>query len=480
MKPRNKVVTAEDIQSSLYYFHVDRPEDELLITTPSDQDEAEEHHMPGLGLVTPPPVHRKALPSLPPLIKDTGGASNRHSFPRMSPTTPVSLASPHPSVASYSPITQTPPLDLPKLPIRKPVAPPLLAVREDVANHHNISAAAVARRPVGARPMSQLRGQSDIGPIRGRENIDPNHDKRAHVPSDVSMRSPLASEGYASSQSDSEVYGTGSTTGSSGLSHRMSSHDSGDHVEAHERHPSSSLRRRALSSPKRRAQENPLDSEASITIVRRDPTSGAQWNVGAIKDSPVLEVSSEAQKGTARMSRRTGAPMYLEINNPGYSKFLSTAEPRPSFDSMNSRSSMNMENAFENTLSGDLTHEAEIKDGHFKRRLWYEGSRLSGRSFGHRMTSSAESPSGVEASRRSLDLLSLTGHDRGIDDSEPLSLVPAGQRIAAIPGTEKRSSAVKSYTFMSPWNGRCEFSTGLSGKSLLVRDRLIVIESELY
>ena len=75
MKPRNKVVTAEDIQSSLYYFHVDRPEDDLLITTPSDQDEADEHRMPDLGLITPMPVHRKALPNLPPLTKDSDCAN---------------------------------------------------------------------------------------------------------------------------------------------------------------------------------------------------------------------------------------------------------------------------------------------------------------------------------------------------------------------------------------------------------------------
>ncbi|TKA73115.1 hypothetical protein B0A49_03411 [Cryomyces minteri] len=60
--------------------------------------------------------------------------------------------------------------------------------------------------------------------------------------------------------------------------------------------------------------------ETSLTLIRRDPTSGAQWNVAKIRDPPVLDVSSESTK--SQRLKRAGAPLFIDVYNPGYTKFI--------------------------------------------------------------------------------------------------------------------------------------------------------------
>lgn len=481
MKPRQKIVTAEDIQSSLYYFHVDRHHDELHTTPSGEQNEAETYGVDTMGPITSTPVHRKALPTLPSAVRDQDSASDQLSVPNASPSTPVSLFCTDPLVASYSPTIRAPLSNSSKLTTRKPVAPLVLAARSDASNCHNTGAAVVSRRPVGTQPIQRHRGLSDIdiGPVRGRENTDPSLGKRIRTTHDISMRSPSAYEIATDSWMNSDSHASGGTTGVFANFRSISPDESTTYNEENGYGLPASLCRRVQASPRRRANEGLTDLDMSITAIRRDPTSGAQWNVGKIRHPPALEVSSEALKGTMRTSRQVGAPMYIEISNPGYSKFLSLAGQRISLDSTNNRSSIKTTDAFDNNTLSDPSYETTVSDGLFKRRLWYEGSRLSDRSFGHRKTSSTESHSGVEAPRRSLDILSFA-ENRTADASLGLgSLALERQRVTAIPGTEKRSSAVKSYTFVSPWNGRCEFSSGFSGRSLLVRECSTASEHEL-
>ncbi|KAJ4320557.1 hypothetical protein N0V94_003315 [Neodidymelliopsis sp. IMI 364377] len=64
MKPREKVVTAEDIQSSLYFVHVEHPQDVNLITPPEYQEDDSLNGRPNaVNRLSAPIIQRKAVPS---------------------------------------------------------------------------------------------------------------------------------------------------------------------------------------------------------------------------------------------------------------------------------------------------------------------------------------------------------------------------------------------------------------------------------
>ena len=101
----------------------------------------------------------------------------------------------------------------------------------------------------------------------------------------------------------------------------------------------------------------------SLTLIRRDPGTASQWNVASIHDPPTLEVSSAAllsPHSAASRIRKGGAPLYLDISNPGYGIFIDRERPE-------SRVSTS-------TSSSDSSAEAP-PEGTFRRRLYMPGSR---------------------------------------------------------------------------------------------------------
>lgn len=188
--------------------------------------------------------------------------------------------------------------------------------------------------------------------------------------------------------------------------------------------------------PNRDSTESDVDQDTgtSLTLIRRDPTSGAQWNVARIRDPPIQEVSSESSPnlGTNK-SKKAGAPLFVDVSNPGYSKFLHFDQARPV--SRNSTS----------TLSTESGPSAGA-DGVFRRRLWMEGSKFADHSYTHRKLPSLGSSLTVPRSSLHLSSSDLQPNPRSFVD--------------------RRS---KGYSFRSPWGGKCEFVTSTAGRSLKVR-----------
>jgi hypothetical protein len=226
----------------------------------------------------------------------------------------------------------------------------------------------------------------------------------------------------------------------------------------------------------RRPSEQASSADVSLTLIRRDPASSAQWNVASIKDSSVLEVSSSTL-GTSETKKRTGAPVYIEITNPGYSKFLNMSQDgvMPYLASRNSDLSVRSNypgyspQAPIPVASGNT--QMEEQENVFRRRLWLEGTKYSKSSFGHRKTHSNELSIGRQTPRSSLE-----SHQReksSVDlrtPGAPTLLSPDDRTYSTIQVSEKQSS-FRGYVFMSPWNGRCEFITGAGGGSLKVSHR---------
>ena len=180
-------------------------------------------------------------------------------------------------------------------------------------------------------------------------------------------------------------------------------------------------------SPRRRSSEE----GTYLTLIRRDPSSSQQWNVANISDPPVYNVSSDSQR-----SKKSGQPMYLSITNPGYSKFAAENPSTPQLeDPWSSR-----------TPSISSSDSTPPNDAPFQRRLWLEGSTML-----HRKSMSVDSLSPALSPSGSTARLSM--------DSRPARITASGA---------PRSKA-KSYTFVSPWGGRCEFGSGALGAALKCR-----------
>ena len=174
----------------------------------------------------------------------------------------------------------------------------------------------------------------------------------------------------------------------------------------------------------------------ALTLIRRDPASGAQWNVATIRDPPVEDISSEANKaiiGANLKAKSSGAPLYIELDNPGYSKFLQQNQVRPT-----SRDS-------ESTCTTDFENQYSAHETRFKRRLWMDGSRFGDHTYTHRKN--VHSGASSNPSRLSVH-------------------TPGGSWLSTSRSAIDRRS--KSYAFKSPWGGKCEFSTNTAGRSLRV------------
>ncbi|KAJ4383341.1 hypothetical protein N0V86_001388 [Didymella sp. IMI 355093] len=341
MKPREKVVTAEDITSSLYFVHVEHPQDVNLLNYEEFQDSNYPEQRPNpVNRVSAPLIQRKAVPN--PLLA---------------------------------------------APARKPV-PGTLAPIANFDSRQNASAGHYAQRPGMLTPAYEPRGSYDSSRSQTENDVPPVQPRRPDVSS-----TPTA---------------------------------------------------------------------ISLTLIRRDPASGAQWNVARIDDPTITGISSNGLS-----ERKPGSPLYIEISNPGYSKFLhSDADNRPPFPTRTSDLSVR---SYQSSNvpphpSIDISHGSSSKsDNVFRRRLWMEGSHLGG-GFGHRKSGSYDRTPSRPTSRGNYD-------DRlSVDQPlpSPSFLTRDDQGYGTLQVSERQSN-FRGYVFTSPWNGRCEFVTGASGGTLKCR-----------
>lgn len=346
LKPREKIVSAQDVQSSLYYVH---------FNTNSDV-EAMQHQ-------TPSSVNSNAA-ELPSIQED---ASRRKPVPP--PRSPLRKSPSPVGRLSYQAESQ---------PASSPTNLPSRAKSQ------------IARKPV----------LSDI------TNAAPSHPSTLDLPVLPSRRPlpspPAEDEGYGSSLTPNDAYPK---------TYSWNASKDDNHSDTSKSTP-------------------PV---GSLTIIRRDPATSSQWNVASIRDPPVEEVSSAALLSPTLDSkpRKGGAPLWLDITNPGYQQF----DPSNRSDSRISTST--------NSSEGD-----SVPEGTFRRRLYLPGSRLGDRRWMQK--SSRPSPTAISAH-----------HTDNAGSSSYPDLTP--------PLMDRRSAG---YSFFSPWDGRCDFSTSKSGRALRCRHLL--------
>lgn len=349
MKPREKVVTAEDIQSSLYYVHVEQPEDaRLLIPLDYQSSDCPEqtHASPTQSLA--PPIQRKPVPGAPM-----------------------------------------------NAPARKPV-PGTLAPVNDFQNRQNMNASQYSQRSRSLAP--------DYSP---RRSFDSNQSRQEND--------------------------------------------------------------RPRASP-RRASENPDRNGTTLTLIRRDPASGSQWNVARIEDPNIFDISSS---NDPVIKKKIGSPMYIEILNPGYSKFLNSDAGVTSPGLTDRNSDLFIQSTQDSSPSSYLSRpQAEslstTSENTFRRRLWMEGAQHNNAAFGHRKNTSHDYNTPRPDSRGAHGRAGVPGAGLQRSQPSPLSLQRQDQTYSTIQVSDWQTS-FRGYVFNSPWNGRCEFVTGIGGGRLKCR-----------
>ncbi|KAI1132663.1 hypothetical protein F5Y10DRAFT_231038 [Nemania abortiva] len=213
-----------------------------------------------------------------------------------------------------------------------------------------------------------------------------------------------------------------------------------------------------------------LFSPFSLTLIRRDPSSGQQWNVGKIASfqlenpdfiddekrhqaSPSIQIHLE----TSGYAKFRGMPVGSEVGLRG------SLDLRPGSPSSVARqfpvvpTRIPASGAFERQvkMSYSPSFTASLRQ-HFRSR----GSVDEGRP-----TSPIKRP-GHNRGDSQLSMGSFGGDFDGSD--APIITQPA-------PGLKPRG-----YIFYSPWNGRCEFVTGKAGRTLRCRHVLPSYSGGVY
>ncbi|KAK3684613.1 hypothetical protein LTR37_020113 [Vermiconidia calcicola] len=384
IKPRDKVVTAEDVQSSLYYVHINTTQDFEEPPPPRRPSSTETNASQLLPSVDQQP--RKTLPPLP-----------RRPAPPVSPPYPV---------------------DTPPYPLSD--GPPLTIARSPSPPNPYQGQQKVQRKPVSANRTS-------VSPARAQPDLDLPPLPRRPLPTPPIDEQPW--DDQHSMRDD-----------------KLRLLRSSSHLDEYE-NPYSRDYSNHLETLKQLEAESRPDP-GTLTLIRRDPGSSKQWNVASIHDPPVEEVSSSTLlvPTAKRRMKKGGAPVYLDITNEGYAQFISTSRPGTLRTGSESRISTS-------SATSSNSDSESPPEGVFRRRLYMPGSRYSEHGYGssgHRKHSSVSSASGENDLRQTM----RNGERHSVD-------------MGAMADRRTRG-----YTFTSPWDGSCEFTTSATGKSLKCRHRL--------
>ncbi len=188
---------------------------------------------------------------------------------------------------------------------------------------------------------------------------------------------------------------------------------------------------------------------SSLTLIRRDPSSGAQWNVGKILAAVSYPTSSHNTSPSRRRSRSspgrdnttaTAPPIRIEISNPGYNKFINAHQATGLFSSS---SHLPLNTSAEELRRMSASDESGLGERIFRRQISGETVRSWFGTAGRKRRSGSER------------------QEIGSDDV-------GGMQHALDPEFSGGDTTRRGYAFLSPWSGTCEFYTGASGRSLKV------------
>ncbi|KAL8935911.1 MAG: hypothetical protein Q9211_004454 [Gyalolechia sp. 1 TL-2023] len=364
-KPLQKVVTAQDVQSSLYFIHMDNYEDDERIRRSGDGRPVESETAPQVFVDAAKEAASKPPRSDSHLLVETQ--------PAIAPITRMPLAPSH-GAAQIA---------------RKPVS-------------NKIEPKADAPRIRGPRAM-QARLHSDDSPALGfscgKENFMPRR---------WSEQSPVL---QPSSSPEREPQ-----RNTPNLMHNTQHHPP-QNVLSYEHPP---LNQEVVLSSRSRHQRHSTNCESaglSLTLIRR--YNGNQWNVGKI--TSICDPGSLWENQSAARQN----DLSILIGSPGYARFCTPNAPGT----------------------------APAADRVFERHL----TILRRPSQGAGLSENGPNRMDNRKPRMSIDFRRL---------STPRLDTTSEKATYSKTSPENKSPSIKGYGFYSPWNGLCEFTSGISSHVL--------------
>ncbi|KAI0407962.1 hypothetical protein F4802DRAFT_551986 [Xylaria palmicola] len=208
----------------------------------------------------------------------------------------------------------------------------------------------------------------------------------------------------------------------------------------------------------------------SLTLIRRDPSSGHQWNVGKIA-SFQLENPDHVDD---EKHHQASPSIQIHLETSGYAKFRGM----PAGSDMGLRGSLDLRPGSASSAIRQFPHISTgmPTSGAFERhvKMAYSPSFTAGLRRHFRNRSSVDegqppSPTKRPGHARDDSQTSIGSFGGDFDGSDaPIITQPA-------PGLKPRG-----YVFFSPWNGRCEFVTGKAGRTLRCRHVLPSYGAGMY
>lgn len=411
VKPPTKTsVSAEAINASLYYLHVATPEDDALLQEVELEREKQIHQrkkeLEASG--TDDPAHREFARLNNVRRKPVGGERESSGQENISTVTVIAGSTAQENVAP------------PQVP-RRPVPGPQVSAE-------NMSSVGT---PI-AHGQTEMMGERGDGSVDSVGNAVPRRPLPPLPPNEESLvQGPSSGEDHPRKTNRwSAFVDNVQARGKEVWRERHETMSAGRHSLDANRpqlppRPSQNGSRSPNHSPEQSPTRRPKSHPGSrgnagfhITLIRRDPATGTQWNVATIS-SP-------------QMDRNT---IDIEISTPGYNRFTGSNEPL-SLASLAANLPPGMLQTAGPLLSASLGLDQPTK--HQPRT---QPQPTGPRKFHRQLCVSRqfEDPTGV--SRNSLD--SGSGH------------IPEGSKLKS-----------GYYVFNSPWNGICTFSSSVNGRSL--------------
>ncbi|OAP58687.1 hypothetical protein AYL99_07777 [Fonsecaea erecta] len=251
LKPATKAsISIEAVQSSLYFLHVERPEDEALRKS-LEAARATEDRSHDVSRIQRKPLPPSPYVNYPAALRPP---TPPKSYPHYQPPSPESKTATQ--AERYA----------------------ARGTHLRLSTRDNLNVSLTSGKPVGTRPMPSKMHDCD-------ENASPNPVENAQTQFNLT-RKPLQTTRLSDTHGYNMSY-TGQDQPISAGTDRNPQHSS-------------------LLSPSSMAG-NPQSGMLRITLIRRDPASGSQWNVGSI-----------IQQTTEALLRKVD----IELTSPGYNKFV--------------------------------------------------------------------------------------------------------------------------------------------------------------
>ncbi|MCJ1308690.1 hypothetical protein MMC25_002344 [Agyrium rufum] len=419
LKPREKVVTAYDLEGSLYYCHVDNPDDEVIRRSLEKSD-----------------------------IDTVGGLDDDEAGPLPflpeSPTRSPARKSPSLDESTSIPKRKALP-PKPQLPLGdRPIPPPKLFPHLQFSpNHH------VERSKYGDQLTYRLQEQSAQKPT-----LPPRPTPSLEVQPDLLPRKVLQGPRplqHSRLQSVDSAALTNGLAGKENVKNRRWS----EQPEKTQLRPSLPLRpseRHRNGSPTsitesrqgslRESEED--DAEPlSITIIRRNPSTGEQWNIGKIRTLDTILPNDTTGSGL------TANVLAFDLTQPGYSKFV---QKRTRYDDSSEDDFVEQEDT---SVANMRSPNILATESPFTRHIRLPPSRP--------LQIKAPSP------RRRHFGSSLDAGRPGLPHRDPSHTSPPDITMATSTNLTTPSNP---YTFLSPWNTTCTLSTGATGRALKCKHQL--------